>query len=80
MLVCTAEGTVGSIRSDYHPRDVNRITRESHIKMAGKILCVAEKPSIAKAVANHLAGGSAQVVSQEVGFYYGYCLTIPKVK
>jgi hypothetical protein len=28
-----------------------------------KILCVAEKPSIAKAVAAHLAGGHPQVVS-----------------
>jgi DNA topoisomerase-3 len=26
--------------------------------MTGKILCVAEKPSIAKAVAEHLSGGS----------------------
>lgn len=28
-----------------------------------KILCVAEKPSIAKAVANHLGGGRVTVVS-----------------
>lgn len=28
-----------------------------------KILCVAEKPSIAKAVANHLGGGRANPVS-----------------
>lgn len=34
--------------------------------MAQKILCVAEKPSIAKAVANHLAGGNAQPVSHPV--------------
>lgn len=31
--------------------------------MVTKVLCVAEKPSIAKAVANHLSGGSAQTVS-----------------
>ena len=30
--------------------------------MATKILCVAEKPAIAKAVANHLAGGNVNVV------------------
>lgn len=28
-----------------------------------KVLCVAEKPSIAKAVAGHLSGGTSQVVS-----------------
>jgi DNA topoisomerase IA len=28
-----------------------------------KILCVAEKPAIAKAVANHLAGGNVNAVS-----------------
>ena len=32
--------------------------------MARKILCVAEKPSIAKAVAQHLSGGSVNAVSQ----------------
>ena len=31
--------------------------------MAQKILCVAEKPAIAKSVANHLAGGTVNVVS-----------------
>lgn len=31
--------------------------------MAQKILCVAEKPSIAKSVANHLGGGNVNVVS-----------------
>jgi hypothetical protein len=31
--------------------------------MPGKILCVAEKPSIAKAVAGHLSGGPFQTVS-----------------
>ncbi|OAX81090.1 hypothetical protein ACJ72_04572 [Emergomyces africanus] len=31
--------------------------------MAGKILCVAEKPAIAKAVAEHLSGGSSRAVS-----------------
>lgn len=31
--------------------------------MAPKILCVAEKPSMAKAVAQHLSGGSMQVTS-----------------
>ena len=32
--------------------------------MVTKVLCVAEKPSIAKAVANHLAGGHVQFVSR----------------
>jgi hypothetical protein len=32
--------------------------------MVTKVLCVAEKPSIAKAVANHLAGQNVQTVSQ----------------
>lgn len=31
--------------------------------MANKILCVAEKPAIAKSVANHLGGGNVIVVS-----------------
>jgi DNA topoisomerase-3 len=31
--------------------------------MVTKVLCVAEKPSIAKAVANHLSGGNVQTVS-----------------
>lgn len=31
--------------------------------MAQRILCVAEKPSIAKSVANHLGGGNVNVVS-----------------
>jgi DNA topoisomerase IA len=31
--------------------------------MVTKVLCVAEKPSIAKAVANHLAGQNVQTVS-----------------
>lgn len=31
--------------------------------MAGTILCVAEKPAIAKAVALHLSGGAMQTVS-----------------
>lgn len=30
--------------------------------MARKILCVAEKPAIARAVATHLSGGSFQTV------------------
>jgi DNA topoisomerase-3 len=30
--------------------------------MPGKILCVAEKPSIAKAVAGHLSGGQISSV------------------
>ena len=32
--------------------------------MAPKILCVAEKPAIAKAVANHLAGGRVSTVGK----------------
>lgn len=32
--------------------------------MVVKVLCVAEKPSIAKAVANHLSGGTATLVSR----------------
>lgn len=31
--------------------------------MVVSVLCVAEKPSIAKAVANHLGGGQVQTVS-----------------
>ena len=31
--------------------------------MVPKILCVAEKPSIAKSVAEHLSGGSMETVS-----------------
>jgi len=31
-----------------------------------RILCVAEKPSIAKAVAGHLSGGHYQTVSAEI--------------
>lgn len=33
--------------------------------MARKILCVAEKPAIARAVATHLSGGSFQTVSPQ---------------
>jgi len=33
--------------------------------MTNKILCVAEKPSIAKAVANHLANGPVTVVRKK---------------
>lgn len=33
--------------------------------MAPRILCVAEKPAIAKAVANHLGGGQVNTVSGE---------------
>lgn len=33
--------------------------------MARKILCVAEKPAIARAVATHLSGGSFQTVSTQ---------------
>ena len=32
------------------------------LNMARKILCVAEKPSIAKTVAQHLGGGQVQTV------------------
>jgi DNA topoisomerase IA len=32
--------------------------------MALKVLCVAEKPSIAKAVAGHLGGGNVRMVSK----------------
>ena len=31
-----------------------------------KVLCVAEKPSISKAVADHLSGGHKQTVSRRV--------------
>jgi hypothetical protein len=37
-------------------------------KMVTKVLCVAEKPSIAKAVANHLAGQNVQTVSRALVF------------
>jgi DNA topoisomerase IA len=36
--------------------------------MVTKVLCVAEKPSIAKAVANHLAGQNVQTVSRALVF------------
>jgi len=34
----------------------------SRFKSTMRVLCVAEKPSIAKAVANHLSGGEVQTV------------------
>ena len=41
--------------------------------MAPKILCVAEKPSIAKSVANHLSGGHVHAVSsREIHLLLGY--------
>ncbi|KAA8568444.1 hypothetical protein EYC84_007476 [Monilinia fructicola] len=43
--------------------------------MAQKILCVAEKPSIAKAVANHLAGGNAQPSSTRNKYIKNYSFT-----
>ncbi|KAJ8065608.1 hypothetical protein OCU04_006284 [Sclerotinia nivalis] len=43
--------------------------------MAPKILCVAEKPSIAKAVANHLAGGSAQASNTRNKYIKNYTFT-----
>ncbi len=36
------------------------------VGMARKILCVAEKPSIAKSVAQHLGGGRVTTVSLSV--------------
>ncbi|KAM3068791.1 DNA topoisomerase [Clarireedia jacksonii] len=43
--------------------------------LPGKVLCVAEKPSIAKAVANHLAGGSAQSSNTRVSYIKNYKFT-----
>ncbi|KAB8297152.1 hypothetical protein EYC80_002533 [Monilinia laxa] len=43
--------------------------------MAPKILCVAEKPSIAKAVANHLAGGNAQSSNTRNKYIKNYSFT-----
>jgi DNA topoisomerase IA len=40
-----------------------------------KILCVAEKPAIAKAVAQHLSGGRINTVSQESVYLYLTVLT-----
>lgn len=38
-----------------------------------KVLCVAEKPSISKAVAEHLSGGTQQAVSSALrDLYIGY--------
>lgn len=37
--------------------------------MARKVLCVAEKPSIAKAVAGHLGGGRFQTVSPKASIF-----------
>lgn len=34
-----------------------------------RVLCVAEKPSISKAVAGHLSGGSYQTVSRDTDQY-----------
>jgi len=36
------------------------------LNMVRRVLCVAEKPSIAKAVAGHLSGGQINAVSDEV--------------
>ena len=41
--------------------------------MARKILCVAEKPSIAKAVAQHLGGGQVTIVCGIA--YYAWSIT-----
>lgn len=41
--------------------------------MPGKILCVAEKPSISKAVAGHLSGGQFQTVSQAFDLHNKFC-------
>lgn len=47
--------------------------------MAPKILCVAEKPSIAKAVAGHLSGGSYQTVRiAQALLRASSCLPLPK--
>ena len=43
--------------------------------MASKVLCVAEKPSIAKAVAQHLSGGSYET-ARTVQRYLGDQLTL----
>ncbi|PQE30637.1 hypothetical protein CJF32_00008938 [Rutstroemia sp. NJR-2017a WRK4] len=43
--------------------------------MTKKILCVAEKPSIAKAVANHLAGGHAPSTGTRVTYIKNYTFT-----
>jgi hypothetical protein len=37
-----------------------------------KILCVAEKPSIAKAVAGHLSGGQFQTVGGNLSFFIAF--------
>ncbi|TVY47592.1 DNA topoisomerase, partial [Lachnellula occidentalis] len=41
--------------------------------MVSKILCVAEKPSIAKAVANHLSGGQVQIRNSGNQYIKNYC-------
>lgn len=40
-----------------------RLYGTARAKMPNRILCVAEKPSISKAVAGHLSGGDIQTVS-----------------
>lgn len=45
--------------------------------MPGKILCVAEKPSIAKAVAEHLGGGQVTMVCITCSAYF-LLLRFPK--
>ncbi|TVY55369.1 DNA topoisomerase 3 [Lachnellula cervina] len=41
--------------------------------MVTKILCVAEKPSIAKAVANHLSGGQVEIRNSGNQYIKNYC-------
>ena len=36
--------------------------------MVSKILCVAEKPAIAKSVANHLSGGQVDTVGEPISY------------
>ncbi|RDL40728.1 uncharacterized protein BP5553_00707 [Venustampulla echinocandica] len=43
--------------------------------MPGKILCVAEKPSISKAVAGHLSGGEYQTQNTRSTYIKNYCFS-----
>jgi len=48
---------------------------KSGIEMVTKVLCVAEKPSIAKAVANHLSGNQVNVVRKPMLLTSSHTLT-----
>jgi hypothetical protein len=52
-----------STRLDHPPTQWSEVIQKCPTEMVTKVLCVAEKPSIARAVAGHLSGGTQRVVS-----------------